>query len=177
MSEIDLQPTLIGETITLRPLKSADFPALYQAASDPKIWEQHPDSTRYECDAFEERYFLGAVASGGALVALENSTGRIIGSSRYYEWNPDKQEIAIGYTFLEQQHWGTRTNREMKQLMLDHVFKQARLVWFHVGEINLRSRRAVEKLGAILSHQEERELDGKAYVQLYYKLDASMYRA
>lgn len=42
-SAFDLQPTLIGSTITLRPLREADFDALHAAASDPLIWEQHPD--------------------------------------------------------------------------------------------------------------------------------------
>ncbi len=175
--DIDIQPVLIGKRITLRPLRSGDFSALYEAASDPKIWELHPDSSRYQRGIFEERFFLGAMASGGALAVVDNETGRIVGSSRYYEWNAQLQEIAIGYTFLQRTHWGAGTNQEMKALMLNHAFAQVSMVWFHVGEINLRSRRAVEKLGATLSHKEDRELDGKPYVQLYYKLDAARYRA
>jgi N-acetyltransferase len=171
----NLQPTLKGNTITLRPLLSDDFAMLYESASDPEIWEQHPDSSRYKRDIFEHHFFLGAIASGGALAVVENKTGRIIGSSRYYEWNPDTQEISIGYTFLERAQWGTSTNREMKELMLSHISKDARTVWFHVGETNLRSRRAVEKLGATLSFQKERELDGKPFVQLYYKLEISQF--
>lgn len=177
MIEIDLQPTLIGKTITLRPLLSEDFAFLYEAASDPIIWEMHPDSSRYKRDAFKERFFLGAISSGGALAILDNESGRIIGSSRYYEWKPDQQEVSIGYTFLERSQWGNGTNKEMKELMLNHIFSYARTAWFHVGEINLRSRRAVEKLGATLSHKEDRELEGRPYVQLYYKLSASTYSA
>lgn len=172
MDTLDLQPTLIGETITLRPVENEDFEALYEAASDPLIWEQHPDILRYQRDVFRDRFFQGALECGGALVVVENETGSIVGSSRYYEWDPDKRELAIGYTFLERKHWGTITNTEMKQLMLDHAFTQASRVWFHVGESNMRSRRAVEKLGATLSYSEQRELDGTPFVQLYYQLDA-----
>jgi N-acetyltransferase len=173
--EIDIQPTLVGKNVTLRPLLSEDFSALYQAASDPLIWEMHPDSSRYKRNIFEERFFLGAIASGGALVVLDNESGRIIGSSRYYDWNPEQQEISIGYTFLERAMWGNGTNREMKKLMLNHIFASVRTVWFHVGEDNLRSRKAVEKLGATLSHKADRELEGRPYVQLYYELSAAMY--
>ena len=175
--EIDLQPTLVGKTITLRPLKREDFSALYKAASDPIIWEIHPDSSRYKRDIFEERFFVGAIASGGALAVVDNESGRIIGSSRYYELNPEQLEISIGYTFLERAQWGNGINQEMKELMLNHIFSSVRTAWFHVGEINLRSRKAVEKLGATLFHKEDRALEGKPYVQLYYKLSASAYRA
>lgn len=177
MRSIDLQPISKGRTINLRPLVRADFDALYQAASDPKIWELHPDSERYKRDIFRDRFFESALASGGALVIEESDSGRIIGSSRYYEWKPDTKEISIGYTFIERKHWGIGSNRELKYLMLTHIYQWARVVWFHVGKSNIRSRRSVEKLGAKLSHEKERELDGKPFIQLYYKLEKSEYRA
>ena len=177
MSSINLQPILKGSTINLRPLDRGDFEALYQAASDPKIWELHPDSERYKREIFLSRFFESALASGGALAIEENDTGRIIGSSRYYEWKPDTKEVSIGYTFIEREHWGAGTNRELKDLMLKHIYQWASVVWFHVGKTNLRSRRSVEKLGAILSHEKERELDGKPFTQIYYKLEASEYHA
>lgn len=177
MSSIDLQPTLVGDAVRLRPLLAADFEELYHVASDPQIWAMHPDSERYKREIFKARYFDGALASHGALAILERDSRRIIGSSRYYEWNPDANAICIGYTFIERNHWGKGTNRELKQLMLAHIFQWVDTVWFHVGKINWRSRRAVEKLGATLSHEQERELDGKPYTQLYYKLEASAFGA
>lgn len=160
MSPIDLQPRLFGDAISLRPLDATDFEELYQIASDPQIWASHPDSERYRRDVFKARYFEGALASRGALAIQETDSGRLIGSSRYYEWNPDAKAIAVGFTFLERKHWGKGTNRELKQLMLVHIFQWVDTVWFHVGKINLRSRRAVEKLGATLCHEQERELEG-----------------
>ncbi len=171
--DVNLQPTLVGKNITLRPLKQEDFSALYKAASDPAVWAMHPDSSRYKQEIFEKRFFSGAIASGSALAVVDNITGKIIGSSRCYEWNPEQQEIAIGFTFLECAYWGNGTNNEMKDLMLKHVSSFAKTVWFHVGEANFRSCKAVEKLGAIVSHKEDRELEGKPFVQLFYKLDIS----
>ncbi|MGB5621123.1 MAG: GNAT family N-acetyltransferase [Gammaproteobacteria bacterium] len=104
MTDIDLQPTLTGDMISLRPLASDDFPALCEAASDPGIWELHPDSLRHKREIFYERFFMGAMACGGALIVEEDETGRIVGPTRYYDWDPDKREIAIGYTFLERRH-------------------------------------------------------------------------
>lgn len=172
---MDLQTTLIGTTVTLRPLQVDDFEALYKAASDPEIWAMHPDTSRYKRDVFEQRFFKSAIASGGALAVVENISGRLIGSSRYYEYDAEKSEISIGYTFLEPSHWGAGKNSEIKSLMLEHIFSYVGVVWFHVGKINLRSRKAVEKLGAILDYEKERELDSVPYVQLYYRLDKSSY--
>lgn len=168
----DLQPTLIGKAITLRPLRAEDFEPLYAAASDPLIWEQHPDPLRYRRDVFLERFFSGGLACGGALVAIESDSGRIIGSSRYYEWDATTREITIGYTFLVRSHWGGTTNREMKRLMLEHAFQYARTAWFHIGSDNWRSRKAIEKIGARLSHEVEKQVRGATLRTAFYRLDA-----
>jgi len=167
----DLQPILLGETIALRPLTNADFELLYAAASDPLIWQQHPEPLRYQRQVFEG-FFAGAMASGGALVVTEKKSGRVIGSSRYYDWHPPEREVAIGYTFLARSHWGGATNREMKRLMLDHAFRWAKVVWFHVGKNNWRSRKAIEKIGATLSHEATRESNGVLHDYIFYKIEA-----
>src|SRR5262245_66365313 len=114
---MDLQPTLKGDTITLRPMKPDDFDALFAVGSDPLIWEQHPERDRYT-EARFRAYFQGGLESGGALVAIDNQTGRMIGSSRYHSYKPEQSEIEIGWTFLERRYWGGPTNGEMKRLML-----------------------------------------------------------
>src|SRR5439155_15845475 len=113
----DLQPTLQGELLELRPLRPEDFPALYAVASDPLIWEQHPCKDRYKAEVFEV-FFRDALASGGALLATDSKDDRVIGSSRFYGYNEERTEIEIGWTFLARSHWGGRYNREMKRLML-----------------------------------------------------------
>jgi len=143
----DLQPTLTGALIRLRPLVPGDHDALFAVASDPLIWEQHPDKTRSQPDGFR-RFFQEALESGGALLALDTATGEVIGSSRFHGYEPARDEIEIGWTFLARSRWGGRYNREMKELMLQHAFRFVGRVVFLIDPGNLRSQRAVHKLGA-----------------------------
>jgi RimJ/RimL family protein N-acetyltransferase len=146
---IDLQPTLRGSLIHLRPLQDDDWPALFAVASDPEIWVQHPASDRYREDVFRE-FFRVAMATQSALIALDATDGRVIGSSRYAEYNPTAREIEIGWTFLARSHWGGRFNGEMKQLMLDHIFQFVDRVRFTIGPNNVRSQMAVQRIGGVL---------------------------
>jgi N-acetyltransferase len=146
----DLQPDLKGEFIELRPLTPGDWDNLFAVASDPLIWEQHPESDRYKDDVFRV-FFREALESGGAFVVIDKKSQQIIGSTRYYGYDPEKSEIEIGWTFLTRKYWGGRYNREMKKLMLAHAFKFVENVAFYVGESNIRSQKAMEKIGAIRS--------------------------
>jgi len=166
----DLQPTLEGATLRLRPLAPDDFDALHAAASDPQIWALHPEPTRWQREVFA-RFFDSGLACGGALVALERASGAIVGSSRYYHWKPGSAEISVGYTFLVRRLWGGAANREMKALMLDHAFGFARAVWFDVGAANLRSRRAMEKLGGTLARETPADPATGAVAHVHYRID------
>ena len=144
----ELQPTLTGSLLRLRPLQPDDWDALFAVASDPLIWEQHPIKERYQEEVFRG-FFREALESGGALIAIDAADGRVIGSSRFHGYDEDKSEIEIGWTFLARSHWGGAYNREMKALMLGHAFRFVERVLFAVGPDNRRSRRAVEKIGGV----------------------------
>ena len=144
----DLQPTLEGKLIRLRPLRPDDWEDLYAVASDPLIWEQHPCNDRYQEDVFRE-FFREALESGGAFLIIDAKDNRAIGSSRFARYDEAKSEIEIGWTFLARSHWGGVHNRELKKLMLDHAFKFVRSVVFLVGPQNYRSQKAVEKIGGV----------------------------
>ncbi len=144
----ELQPTLKSEILELRPLRVDDYDALYAVASDPLLWEQHPHYDRYQPDVFR-KFFDDAMRSGGALIAIDRSNGAVIGSSRFYGHDVLRSEIEIGWTFLARSHWGGVYNGEMKRLMLSHAFKFVDNVIFIVGTTNLRSQRAVEKIGGV----------------------------
>jgi len=143
----ELQPVLIGELVEVRPLREQDFPTLFAVASDPLIWEQHPQPDRYTEPVFRQ-FFRGGMESGGAFIVVDRKDGRVIGSSRFAEYDETKSEIEIGWTFLARSHWGGRHNREMKRLMLAHAFRFVRRVIFRVGPLNRRSQRALENIGA-----------------------------
>jgi RimJ/RimL family protein N-acetyltransferase len=144
----DYQPVLSGDLLDLRPLRADDYDALYAVAADPLIWEQHPDKTRHQPTGFHA-FFHEALASGGALIAIATRTGAVIGSSRFHAYDENRDEVEIGWTFLTRSHWGGRYNREMKHLMLGHAFGFVRHVVFLIDPHNLRSQRAVEKIGAV----------------------------
>jgi RimJ/RimL family protein N-acetyltransferase len=146
----DLQPHLKGDLVELRPLTREDWNDLFEAASDPLIWEQHPESDRYKEEVFKT-FFKSALESGGAFVVLDTKSRQIIGSTRFHGYDPEKSEVEIGWTFLARKYWGGLHNREMKQLMLSHAFQFVEKVVFFVGEHNFRSQKATEKIGAIRS--------------------------
>ncbi len=143
---VNLQPTLTGNLLELRPLLAEDFEDLYAVASDPVLWEQHPARDRYQRPVFE-KLFKESLASGGALVVVDLKDGKVIGSSRYHDYLPEPGEIEIGWSFLARSHWGGAYNREMKRLMLDHAFTFVDHVLFIVGVDNIRSQKAMEKIG------------------------------
>lgn len=145
---MDRQPTLVGALVRLRPLREDDRDALHAVAADPLIWEQHPAHDRWQRQVFDA-FFDDALARGGALAVEDAVTGDLIGSSRFQGHDPTHGgSVEIGWTFLARKHWRTGVNREMKRLMLDHAFAHVARAFFTVGEGNLRSRRALEGIGA-----------------------------
>jgi N-acetyltransferase len=155
----ELQPTLTGTLVELRPLRLDDFDALYAVARDPAIWEQHPVRDRYKEDVFKG-FFREALESGGAFVVIDRETGRIIGSTRYYGYDEARGEVEVGWTFLARAYWGGVYNREMKTLMLQHAFQFVDRVIFLVGPLNVRSQRAMEKIGGVRAGMTRREPGG-----------------
>jgi RimJ/RimL family protein N-acetyltransferase len=145
---LDLQPTLQNELVKIVPIQAGDFERLYQVASDPLIWEQHPNRNRYEREVFQ-LFFDEALKSKGAFLVLDAKTNELIGSSRYYDIFLDQKSIAVGYTFLARTHWGGSYNWALKTLMLDHAFQAFDTVVLHIGESNIRSQKGTEKLGAV----------------------------
>ena len=144
----ELQPVLTGDILELRPLREEDFAALYAVAADPLIWEQHPEPDRCTEPVFRQ-FFRGAMESGGAFAVIDRADGRIIGSSRFAGYDEVASEIEIGWTFLARSHWGGIYNADMKRLMLRHAFRFVGRVVFRVGPNNLRSQRALAKIGAV----------------------------
>ena len=143
----DIQPTLENELIKIAPLKETDFDELYAVASDPLLWEQHPNKNRYQLDVFRN-FFKGAMESNGAIIVQELATGKTIGNSRYYDYNEDDNSITVGYTFISRDYWGKNYNRSLKKLMFDYAFKYVDKIILHIGATNFRSQKSIEKIGA-----------------------------
>ena len=167
----DLQPKLTGTLLEMRPLREEHFDELFAVAQDPLIWEQHPASDRYKEEVFRT-FFREAMESGGAFVAVDRASGRIIGSTRYFSYDQAKREIEIGWTFLARSHWGGRYNPEMKHLMLHHAFQFVDSVVFVVGPRNYRSQRAVEKIGGV---RDGTRIDGTGRESWVFRLTATAF--
>jgi RimJ/RimL family protein N-acetyltransferase len=145
---VNRQPTLEGELVVVRPLRVDDFDELYALGADLLLWEQHPERERWREEVFRA-YFDDHLASGGALAVVERATGNLIGVTRYDNYDPEAREVEIGWTFLARSDWGGVYNADLKRVMFEHAFQSVETVVFLIDARNLRSRRAVEKLGAI----------------------------
>ena len=149
----DMQPTLIGPTVTLSPTVEADWAGQWVVAQDRELWAGHPASDRWQEPVFRA-YFDDNLSSGGALTIRDNESGAVIGHSRFDMRKVEPGEVEIGGTFLAREYWGGTTNREIKTLMIAHGLASFERVVFYIGEDNLRSRRAMEKIGG-------RQLEGR----------------
>lgn len=166
---------LSNSKVTLRPLIQSDFESLFQVASDPLIWEQHPNPDRFKREVFMN-YFEGAMASKGAFLIRDAATDVVIGCTRFYDFVQEAQEIKIGYTFFARSVWGKGYNPSVKKLMLKHAFTFAKRVVFHVGAENIRSQIAMERLGAKKMGEEPVAYFGEATkMNFVYIIDANKF--
>src|ERR1700750_1678984 len=154
MMNFNIQPILENEKVRLLPLEKDDFEVLYALASDPKIWEQHPQKNRWKKEEFDT-FFEGAMVSKGAFKIIDNETGKIIGSTRFYDYNEEEDIIFIGYTFFTREYWGTGINPSVKSLMMNYILQFVSKVGFHVGAHNIRSQIAVGRIGGEKTAEQE----------------------
>lgn len=157
----DTQPLLEDEKVILYPLQEADFDALYAVASDPGIWEQHPNKDRWKKAAFQT-FFEGAMQSRCAFKIVDKATGSVIGSTRFYGYNESEKSISIGYTFYGTPYWGKGINSGVKAMMLNYAFRYVSKVHFHIGANNIRSQVAIGRLGAEKIAEDEIPYFGEA---------------
>lgn len=146
-------PTILsGERVELVPLEKEHFEELYKAASDKKLWEFIPTDCS-EKETFYNTYTTAlSLREKGELypfVIIHQQTKKIIGSTRLMEIFPNDKKLEIGFTWITQEYWGTAINFECKLLLLDFCFEtlQARRLQLKTKDTNLRSRKAIEKIG------------------------------
>lgn len=145
---------LRGEHVVLEPLDLAHADELYAATADPEVW-RHLGGTQ-PADAAGMRQvvaaYLDAQERGEQVCWTQRCavTGAVIGTTSYYEIDPVRRSVAIGYTWLGRPWWRTGVNTEAKLLLLGRAFDDldaVRVVW-HTDIRNERSQRAIERLGA-----------------------------
>ena len=146
-------PTILkGETVDLIPLEKQHFEELFAAASDKKLWEFIPS----DCSKQEN---FNAVYTAALLerergnhypfVIRHKRSEKLIGSTRFFEIYPKDKKLEIGWTWVTTKYWATEINLECKLLLLTYCFDvlKTRRVQLKTDENNLRSRKAIEKIG------------------------------
>jgi RimJ/RimL family protein N-acetyltransferase len=149
-----LEPVILeGQHVRLVPLTIEHAPALAEVGADPDLWTwtlsqpTTPDTMREYVEAA-----LAKAATGTSLpfVTTEAATGRVIGSTRFHNFEPPHPRVEIGYTWIARPWQRTPVNTEAKYLMMRHAFETLGLarVELRTDALNQRSRAAIGRLGA-----------------------------
>lgn len=168
------QPTLENELVLLRPLQRSDYEELYQVASDPLIWEQHPVYSRHKREEYD-LFFEESLDTGMSLVIIDKRTNKIFGSTRYYDYDEKNSSIKIGGTFLDRAHWGGSYNFSIKELVLEYAFRFVNKIIFEIAEENIRSQKASSRFGVEEKEHFMKEIHGKEYPYINYELTPELW--
>ena len=147
---MDIKNKLENKNFILKLLNKNDFNVLYNIGKIKKIWEQHPENDRWKKEKFNIFFNKGIENKFGFYGIYNKSNSTLIGSTRYYSYSKKNNSIKIGFTFLTPEYWGTDTNLQIKTLMLGYAFNYVENIYFDIGKNNIRSRKAIEKIGATL---------------------------
>lgn len=151
---LDLQATLLGPRIRLRPLQADDGPALLKAAADGELWRL--PFTVVPSASTVQSYLAEALAGREAGTVMPFATelvdsGEVIGTTRFWKIHRRHRKLEIGATWLAARWQRSFANTEAKFLMLRHAFEVMHCVRVQLttDEINHRSRAAIARLGAV----------------------------
>lgn len=174
METILWQPTLENELVLIRPLQRSDYEELYQVASDPLIWEQHPVYSRHKREEYDP-FFEESLETGMSLVIIDKRTNKIFGSTRYYDHDANNFSVKIGGTFLDRAHWGGSYNFAIKELVLDYAFQFVNKIIFEIAEQNIRSQIGTSRFGVVEKEHFMKEIKGKNYPYITYELTPQLW--
>jgi N-acetyltransferase len=170
--------TLAGRFITLAPLDKQHAADLFQVLQDPEVCQfllfgphENIDQTLALIDAAQE---LMQRRESIVFAQIWNQTGRAIGSTRLLDVRPADRQVEIGSTFLAREYWNTAANTEAKYLFLHHCFESLNCVRvaLKTDGRNLRSQRAIERLGAVREGVLRKHMNVKGYQRdtVYYSI-------
>jgi N-acetyltransferase len=148
---------LQGQYVYLEILQQQHIPLIKPLIRDERIWEY--TKTLLINDTFDEqfdRYITAALDSrfSGLQVSFvirDAKSDEVMGMTRYYRIEPSHKRLNIGYTWYVPPYWGKVHNKECKLLLLEYAFErlQYQRVEFEVAHQNIRSQKAVEKIGGV----------------------------
>ena len=152
MSWIHHNTQLHGNTVVLLPMENAHFAELCALANDKRIWEFIPvDMSDPEAcmRSFSTALTEREKESRFPFVIVHKTQHKIIGSTSLMDLQPAHKKLEIGWTWLQPEYWATTVNLECKLALLSFCFEElhANRVQLKTDETNLRSRKAIEKIG------------------------------
>ncbi|MFG3452586.1 GNAT family N-acetyltransferase [Stutzerimonas stutzeri] len=139
--------TLQRGALRLDPLAETDIPALVELAMgnrDELVYLNGPLRPDWY------RFALAEQRENRAVVFTLRMADRIVGTTRFADFNPLLPAAELGWTWLDRAEHGSGLNTSIKHLLLRHAFEDWQLVRLQLktAASNLRSQRAIEKLGA-----------------------------
>jgi len=147
--------TLENDKVILRPLVPEDFDALLHfSINEPELWEfslqpgNGPENLKNYLDfAFNEK----AQERSYPFLVIDKSTGKVAGSTRFYDYQKGHNTIQLGYTWYGKEFQRTGLNRNCKYLLLNYAFHELKLdrVEFRADNKNLRSITSMKKIGCV----------------------------
>ena len=152
-SSMNLQPSLTGKKIGLRPLQESDASALVEAASDGQLWNliYTVVPSKETVDEYIAIAIKGREAGTVIPFVIEDLlSGKIIGSTRFWKVDTKNRKLEIGHTWYSQSYQRTYANTEAKFLLLQYAFEELKFVrvQFTTDELNQKSRDAILRIGA-----------------------------
>jgi RimJ/RimL family protein N-acetyltransferase len=154
--------TLAGTFVSLEPLRRNHAEALRLAVADGELWKLWYAAvpSPEKMDGYIDLALAGVASGEMPFAVVDNSTGKVVGTTRFYNVERRHRRAMLGYTWYAKSAQGTHVNSESKFLLLRHFFEQqqANAVEFRTHFFNHPSRRAIERLGAkqdgiLRSHQ------------------------
>ena len=146
--------SLNGAGVRLVPMTRAHAGSLYETVREPGVWTYIP--VRMETPEDMQRIVDDAVTeaeNGHALpyTIMDSADSRVLGSTRLFDLSDENRSAELGWTWLTPGVWRTRVNTECKLLLLTHAFETmgANRVQLKTDARNERSRRAIERIGAV----------------------------
>ncbi len=148
-----MQVLLVGEEVSLIPVEERWLEELLSFSADPVIWKHLPIEIYTRADMYNWYKHTRQEADSGKIIPFliqHTQSGEILGTTRILEWERSHKRAEIGFTWINPKWFGSNINAEAKLLLLDYAFNSMKLnrVQFKADERNLRSQRAIEKLGA-----------------------------
>ena len=143
-------PTLSSNGITLKPLMLSHATDLVEACKDGELWKINETSVPEPDKVIDYINVADSMSDRQAFVVIDESSGKVIGTTSFHDILPISKRLEIGYTWYAKSYWRTHVNTTCKLMLLTYIFETLKYqtVGWRTDIDNHRSQQAIERLGA-----------------------------